>query len=1025
MSEWKSSAVKSTVWTLAVLGFLGGVAWLAMTSSYRQAPFIGLLPPWFFVVSGAIGLAAAHAAWFLRKDPPLDADGWRDRKDTPARRRRLAAVRVAFWLAGLAAGAAWIWTVVEDAFDLSAFVLPVSRMGIVARVAVAALLARFWLDVAIYVVTARRLSIGLAFRLAVYGAPAAVIGLGRDLSLPIAGLAAAAFAGSWLMARPPYLRRTDPWWVLRKSRVDGRKRRLLREAAGLIIPLGLREERKFVEIPGPRGPVQVGRRATFSRCGWLSLCVLTILGTLALGRLKDHYVRRAGKTLEGVGGYKAVVTSRVLDRTGRREVVSYTLMNRTTVPLERIPLHVRQAFIAAEDRNFYQHSGIDPNAILRAAKNNFEDDGTMQGASTITQQVVKQVILQDASRTIDRKVTEIFLAVELERQVSKDRILEVYLNHNFLGENAYGVQAAAETYFGKDVDQLTLAEAAILAGLTKAPSRDSPDDHFENARRRQAYVLARMVEDGYVTEAQKEAALAERIVTIERGDDLVMTEAPHFGVRTRKWLQSRYGYDAVFKRGLTVRSTLDLDMQAAATDALRNGLLDLERKLGFEGPEGRDPDFDGGCAGPGEALHDYAIELKAPVVADGAGLRACVRGNLFPFDDEDVARIRRWEERTRKRLATGDRVTVRVMPKREGASSRRVVTAQRARGPRGLQGAIVAVDPRTGRLLAAVGGYDFGESQWDNATQSRRQPGSSIKPLVYANGFEHGMTVVDRYHDHPFCVGDWCFQNYIGKHTVNPYLGWTDPRTAMAKSANSVAVQIGRDYGFAEVIRLMRRSGYVTPMTAYPTLALGSEVVTLWEHVMGYAMIAADGRRMPSQPGAGLPGVFVTEVLDESGRLIERFDEAPAEQAISSGAAFLTRHVMRGVVEDDGGTGRRARMLKRPLIAKTGTSNDFKDVWFIGCTVDLCVGVWVGRDAPQPIGAQGQETTGGSVAVPIWMAFMQAVRPVTADDPALEFPVPSDILLMGDDGGTPFQAGRVPDRFLRRLPAEGGGLLFR
>ncbi len=774
---------------------------------------------------------------------------------------------------------------------------------------------------------------------------------------------------------------------------------------------------------------------------------------VALSGLASDFIADKPQDLSAVAVYQPVVSTVAYDRHGRR-MCTFTLENRIYAPLQDIPKHVQDAFIAAEDQRFWEHDGVDPIGIIRAAKSNFSD-GTSQGASTLDQQVIKQIVLKDSSKSYERKISEILLAVRLEKQMAakhgeraaKERILEVYLNHVYLGKGLYGVEAASQGYFGKSVRDLSLAEAAILAGLPKAPARDSPDGHFDRAKARQRYVLGRMVELRYASREERDAALAEEIVNIRRSHQLNATAAPYACEEVRRFAERTYGYDAVYKRGLSIRTTFDLELQEKAQAAVRYGLLDLERRLGFAGPEGHDDDAGDRCDPPAEWVADNAIEPNARVIGrDASSLALCVRGNRFALDPDDVKRVVAWERRQAGRaLRVGDLMTVRVETRRDakGQPVRYALTARRTGGigpdgkPRyeALQAALVAMEPSTGEIRAIVGGYDWSEIQFDIATQSRRQTGSSIKPYVYLTALMKGETAVSRVLDAPICLstasGSWCPTNYDnGRPGFRAYHGEVDLVTALAKSLNSVSVRLLVEVGLDQALATIRALGIVSKIERVFPIAVGSPELTLLEHTAGYASILANGRVLPVQHASGAPGRFVTRVSERRGgiggfteeHVLYEAEAIAPRQAVPSGDAYVMTHLLKGVVEF--GTGARAKRLRRPVAGKTGTTNDFRDVWFMGGTADLAVGVWVGRLTPDPI---AKEATGGSVALPIWEGFMEAAHPVTDAAPARDFPIPDDVTLV--DGGArrdgvptlvPFQRGKMPQRHLSAPVADFG-----
>lgn len=880
----------------------------------------------------------------------------------------------------------------------------------------------------------------------------------EDVQLPLAMIAPCVFTLAALLAGEPYLRRAAPRWVFRISRSSTARQEQSSRLFGRKAFYFVERVRKMVTVVLPDGrEVTAGERFVLARTVWAGVSFVTLLSVAVLSDLAQDFIADKPQDLSGVSAYQPVVSTVAYDRKGRR-MCTFTLENRIYAPLAEIPHHVQDAFIAAEDQRFWQHDGVDPIGIARAAKSNFSE-GTSQGASTLDQQVIKQIILKDSTKSYERKISEILLAVRLEKQMAakrgqhgaKEQILEVYLNHVYLGKGLYGVEAAAQGYFGKNAKDLSLAEAAILAGLPKAPAHDSPDGHFDRAKVRQRYVLGRMLELRSVTRAEYDAAVAEEIVNIRPSHQLNATAAPYACEEVRRHAEKTYGYDAVYKRGLLIRTTFDLDIQEKAQAAVRYGLLDLERRLGFAGPEGYDAEAGDRCDPPAEWVADNAIEPNARVIARaGDSVTLCVRGNRFELEPDDVKRVGSWERaKPGRAVRVGDFMTVRVETRKDakGHDARYALMARRTGGPdaqgrpqhAALQAALVAIDPSTGEVLAVVGGYDWSEIQFDIATQSRRQTGSSIKPYIYLSALMKGETVVSSVVDAPICLptasGTWCPTNYDnGKEGFRAYYGKVDLVTALAKSLNSVSVRLLVEVGLDQALATMRSLGVKSKIERVFPIAVGSPELTLLEHTAGYATILANGRALPVQHASGAPGLFVTKVSERRRRTDGIIEEVllfeskppPPHQAVPSGDAYAMTHLMKGVVEF--GTGTRAKRLRRPVAGKTGTTNDFRDVWFMGGTADMAVGVWVGRMTPDPI---AKEATGGSVALPIWEGFMEAAHPVTEAAPARDFPIPDDVTLV-DRGERregvpvllPFQRGKMPQTYLEAPPADFGAGAF-
>ena len=762
---------------------------------------------------------------------------------------------------------------------------------------------------------------------------------------------------------------------------------------------------------------------------------------LAVTTLNEELPQNLTQLLEYQPNRRSVVLS-----SDGEEIGAFSVENRKIVALERMPPHVPAAFLAAEDRRFYKHVGFDTVGILRAAYKNFRSDDEdepgkiKQGGSTITQQIIKQTLLageealgdvdmtpEDAAaerkkRKYRRKAKEMILAVRLERELNKSQILSIYLNHIYLGHGAYGVSAAANTYFGKEIEDITVAEAAMLAGLVASPTKYAPHRNMALARERQIRTLKFMKIENYLTEAEYEAALAEPISLVDESD-LNHLASPFFVEHVRQVATKRYGNRSLFKGGLKFYSTLDTRMQTAAEGAIRKGLESLDRRLGVRGPIGTVPQarrgaWTGGPAHPLAGTSDDTSALADQVLADqsyGAMIVELPRGKTsvivdlgpkrLPLLDADAKDIRAWKhEKTGEIVKLGDLLPVRLAD--DGAS---VKLAQRPV----LQGAMIVMEPSTGRVLAMVGGYDWTSSQFNRATQAERQVGSSIKPFIYAAALEAGRTPVDRMTDGPYSVttatGVWTPANYDNK-----YMGSVTLMTAIAYSLNTISVQLVVQVGLDRLLEILRGFGITSPIPRHISVALGTPDLTLLEMTTGYAGIASGGRRVT-------PRFFDLVTNTSTGETIEDLrDQPPGPQVISPEVAYVTQNLMKGVVQR--GTARYAQVLGRPAAGKTGTSANYRDVWFIGFTADLVAGVWIGRDDSTPI---GDKITGGGVAVPIWVDFMQKAHPRTK---IRDFPVPPNVAFArvepwsGDPTGPradpkdavwmPFVRGTQPSRML-------------
>ncbi len=735
--------------------------------------------------------------------------------------------------------------------------------------------------------------------------------------------------------------------------------------------------------------------------------------------------------------YKPGRASRVFSKDGEL-IGEFYLQKRIVLPYDQIPPTVKNAFVAAEDNRFFEHHGVDPMGILRAAITNLKAGHVVQGGSTITQQVAK-FRLDMNERNVFRKIREAILARKMEKRLSKDQILSIYLNNVYLGHGAYGVQAAAEVYFGKDAKDLSIAEAAMLAGLPKAPTQDSPIVSYKRAKDRQRYVLSQMVENKLITEKEAEEARVEPIAIISKDTPLNHTAAPYFVEHIRRIVQAKYRGKEIFRRGLQIYTTLDMKQQRAAEAAVKHGLEEVDRRFGFRGPvehlnEVDLKEFLEGMPRPwapagaktekeaarsltsGALVHDRVF-LAAPEPrnkSDAHHPKSYVRVGALrvPLDENDAERIEHWESKRGNEMKDGDLIPVRItkVDTEKGHGRKAVIEttemAQLAQRPE-IQGALLAVDPANGHLTAMVGGYDYDLSQFNRATQAKRQAGSSIKPYIYSAAVENGYTEVSIVYDAPIKVktaaGFWSPHNY-----KNDYLGPITLRTALQHSINTVSVRLVEALGVDKVIEQIRKFGITAQIVRHPSIALGTPEVTLIEHTYGYATFPAGGLEVTP--------VVIEKIMDADGTIIEEehpVAEKDRKRRIPADTNYVMIDLMKNVVEK--GTGQKAKELGRPAGGKTGTSNDFKDNWFMAYTRDLVCGVWVGRDDFKSI---GNDATGGTTAAPIWTEFMKAGHPNT---PVRDFDAPPGIYFVRGtpDNGRPARPG-TPNSIL--LPFKRGTL---
>ena len=723
------------------------------------------------------------------------------------------------------------------------------------------------------------------------------------------------------------------------------------------------------------------------RLGWLGRIALwtAVTGALAAGILGVVLYQEITTDLPPVDQilhYKPPVATRIYSDDGTL-IGEFYVERRYLVPLERIPQHVRLAFLAAEDADFYRHRGVDPEGMARALVANLFHGHVVQGGSTITQQVVKALLLSP-ERSYERKLKELVLALRLEAKLSKDDILYLYLSQIYFGAGAYGVAAAAREFFDTNVEELTIAQAAVLAGLPQAPSRYDPQRHPQHAVARQHYVLQRMRENGFITPAQQTGALAEQLVFAPRRPATYLA-APWYVEHVRRLLEERYGGTAPYQLGLQVYTAVDVGMQKAAEEAVRAGLRELDARQGFRGPVRHlDPKkveaFLAREAASKPLDAGRARGVVTDVRAQGLGIRTAWEKGWLP------ASALGWGAR---RLAPsafkpGDVIAVTVTEEAVGGEARFALDQE----PQ-VEGALAAIDPYTGQVKAMVGGYDFRRSQFNRAVQAKRQPGSAFKPLIYACAIDHGYTPASIVLDAPIVLPDGNRPPWMPRNYEDKYYGPTPLRYALARSLNTVTVRLVDQMGLREVLASLPRFGLQGTPPPNLSIALGSMEVTPLDLARAYGVFATLGKRF--EP------IFITRVTDLEGNPLDFSGTRPRfERVMSPATAYVVTSMLQTVVQH--GTGRKAAELGRPVAGKTGTTNDTHDAWFIGFTPDLLAGVWVGFDSERSLGKQ---ETGGHAAAPIWTAFMKRA---VADRPVVDFPVPEGVTFAQIDRATGLRA---------------------
>ena len=734
------------------------------------------------------------------------------------------------------------------------------------------------------------------------------------------------------------------------------------------------------------------------RSFWKSFFIITLSAVaIGAGAIAGTvwYLFQDLPSITGLHEYQPSLVTRVY-AADKQVIGQFFVERRILVPLQKIPKPLVNAVIATEDSRFFEHRGVDFVGIGRAVLTNLISGRIRQGASTITQQLARSLFLSP-KRDFERKVREVLLALKMEQMLNKEQILELYLNQIYFGHGAYGVQSAAQTYFNKDVGQLTLAESAFLAGLPKAPSDYSPYNHQQAAKRRQAVVLKRMTDEGFIIPQQASQAIAQPLSfrPLAR-DDL----APYFVERVRQRLVAEYGETMVYKGGLQVYTTLSRSAQLAATSALQDGLRQLDKRQGYRGPLRRarpddKPDAHVGTIAAG-SLHEGDI-LEGIVTKVGRdGVVVTVQGVLGKIAVDDLA----WAGRSSRGTDTskiktpgeifkiGDVIEVGV--KKIGNPLAQLTLEQTPQ----VEGALLSLDPRTGGILAMVGGYDFKRSEYNRTVLSRRQPGSAFKPIIYATAVDKGLSpgtpLVDSgvvYNENdPDMV--WRPENYDRK-----FYGQILMRDALAHSRNAATVRLLEKIGVPSVLDFAQKVGIASPLAHDLSLALGSSGVTVQELTAAYGIFL--------NQGMGLEPYLIESVLDASGKSLEYHLPEP-RQVLSKETAYLITNMMEDVIQR--GTAQAARGMGRPLAGKTGTTNDYTDAWFVGGAPNLVTGIWVGFD---DIRTLGEKETGSHAALPIWMTYMKkALEPL----PIIPFTIPDGIvfakidpvtgLLAADDAST-------------------------
>jgi penicillin-binding protein 1A len=744
--------------------------------------------------------------------------------------------------------------------------------------------------------------------------------------------------------------------------------------------------------------------------------ILALISMIAIAGYFLHLLSSLPK-VDRLADYKPPIVSQVFSDDGTL-VGEFYLERRTVVPVNKIPKKLIQAFVAAEDSNFFQHKGLDYVGIVRAALKNLMSFSKREGASTITQQVARSMLLTPEKK-YSRKIKEAILAKRMEEKLSKEEILYIYLNQIYLGSGSYGVEIAAETYFGKDVESLNLAEMAMLAGLTKGPELYSPIKHLDRARERQEYVLQRMVKEGYITSAEADHARKTPIVLSSR-KKLNGDQSAYFLEHIRIQLEEKYGEDLLYKGGMKIYTTMNAKMQKAAYENVLDGLKAVDKRQGFRGPVHRlnQEDVEAFCRKVEQSISTTSLKqdetYQGVVVAVNpakreltvrVGDRIGTLGKKNMSWAGKIPLLDRYEnsgKTDKKAISPGSVIEVTVIT--PDIEKRGAVFALDQEPL--AQAALIALDPRTGEVKAMIGGYDFRRSQFNRAIQARRNPGSAFKPIIYAAALDKGMTAATIIEDSPIEYGLNSERTWKPRNYDNKFRGPVTMREALTNSLNVVSIKILENIGVDYAIQYAKKLGITSPLSHNLALALGASSLTPLELTSAYAVFASKGFRTTPY--------YITKVLDGDGSTLEevaapkipvlsRMSSATGETSVepeyygdgtspyavpvvSPETSYIITNLMESVVTS--GTGQRAKALGRPVAGKTGTTNDMKDAWFIGYVPQLVTGVWVGYDQEKSLGAAG---SGAQAAGPIWVGFM---RQALAGVPVQPFIPPPDISIV-------------------------------
>ncbi|MBC8286149.1 MAG: PBP1A family penicillin-binding protein [Nitrospinae bacterium] len=711
-----------------------------------------------------------------------------------------------------------------------------------------------------------------------------------------------------------------------------------------------------------------------------------VAGFIGAGFIYFHYSKDLPDVRELRNYHPSTITQ--IYSSGDEKIAEFYIEKRIMIPLEDIPLALKQAALAVEDSNFYYHFGIDPKAIFRAFITNLKAGYVVEGGSTITQQLSKTLFLS-RERTLPRKIKEAILAVRLELVFTKDEILEMYLNQIYYGHGSYGVEAASRTYFGKGVADTSIAECALLASLPKAPNHYSPYKDPERARKRRNHTIRRMAYLSFITKEESKLAMEEEFHLGEVTD--MLNRAPYFVEHIRQFLEEKFGSSKLYRGGLKVYTTLDIDLQESAQNAVIENLRVADKRYGYRGPLGTLYLSNGEVANQ-EALIKMNSFEEGESITEGKIIKGVVwsvgnkqaevllgpdQGTIDILDmnwarppntrlDGKWARIKNPGEA----LAPGDLIWVKPLRLKDGGWE--LALEQEPK----VEGSLVSLDPKTGQLKAMVGGYDFSKSQFNRAVQAIRQPGSAFKPIIYAAAIQEGYSPSSIIIDSPiiFKEKEDAFDRWKPVNFEEKFYGPTSLRTALTHSRNVVTVKLMQSIGIKGTINLAKSLGISSNMEKNLSISLGSSGLTLFELTSAYSAFANNGTLI--KPSA------IRNIQNRKGEVL--YTSTPEiTQPISPDVAYIITSLLQSVVEH--GTGKKVKSLNRPVAGKTGTTNNYVDAWFMGYTPELVTGVWVGKDKDEPL---GKNETGSRTAIPIWLQFMQEAL---VNKPIINFQAPRNI----------------------------------